>query len=70
MGTIFYDPNRTLLLILRSAETHAALAAAADGVLVSPSELALPTAQELEATRQRYFERILGPTADSSGTAA
>lgn len=41
-----------------------------DGVLVSPSELALPTAQELEATRQRYFERILGPTADSSGRAA
>lgn len=36
---------------------------AADGVLVSPTELQLPTEQELEAIREQYFASILGPPA-------
>ncbi|KAL4439908.1 hypothetical protein ABPG75_002909 [Micractinium tetrahymenae] len=40
-----------------------------DGILVSPTQLALPTAEELEATRQHYFELILGAAAENGGAA-
>ncbi|KAL4421204.1 hypothetical protein ABPG77_010079 [Micractinium sp. CCAP 211/92] len=41
-----------------------------DGIIVSPTELALPTEEELEAMRQIYFQRVLGNAAKEGGTAA
>ncbi len=42
----------------------------ADGIIVSPTELALPTEEELEAMRQIYFQRVLGDAAKEGGAAA